>query len=63
MSEGWTNLEFYLWTIRNLGVPATTRHDREGRLVMEGPFTRLSPEALARLEDEAERLVSCGTDA
>lgn len=44
-----TDLELYVWTVKTLGVPARTYHDKHGRLQMEAPFTRLEPDALERV--------------
>jgi hypothetical protein len=48
--DGWTPLEFYAFTVRTLGLPASFRFDGE-EWVADGPFTKPPQSVLDLLED------------
>lgn len=50
-----TPLEFYVWTVKTLGVPSRVSITKDGQPVFDGPFKRLTPSGLKRVLARAER--------
>lgn len=55
------DLDLYVKTVRELGVPASARH-KKGEFILEGPFTKLDSEAMARFEENVARHMTNQTE-